>query len=286
MSVIKKSVIKRAVVLGAGLMGRGIAQVLAENKISVHLIDVSPRALKTAREFINFSLKKRFVSHAIADQPKEVLKNMRFTGQLSALKTAQLAVEAVPEDFQLKQKLLRKISKTAPAKAIIASNTSSISITKLAALVRRPERVCGLHFMNPAPLMPLVEVIRAKQTSDKVFKQLLRLAAFLGKTPVAAQDHPGFVVNRILMPMINEAIKALQAKTAPAQDIDQAMCLGCGHPMGPLALADLIGLDTCLAIMKVLEKGLGPYYTPCALLKKYVSQGRLGKKTGRGFYTY
>ena len=195
-------------------------------------------------------------------------------------------IEAVPENKELKFKVFKQISDTVTSDTIIASNTSSISLTQLAEAASHPERVAGLHFMNPVPLMKLVEIIRAKQTTDSVFKKLCEFTIFLDKEEVCSLDRPGFIVNRILMPMINEAVFVLQEGIASAEDIDKAMQLGCHYPMGPLALADLIGLDTCLSIMKVLQEGLGNKYTPCSLLKEYVKEGRLGKKVNKGFYTY
>ncbi len=273
-------------VIGAGQMGSGIAQVSAEKGFRVQLIDVNRDVLNKACEVITFSLEKRFSKKHIGQTPQEILKNIYFSCSLENVAGCELVVEAIPENIDLKKKLFQKISKLIEPSAILVSNTSSISITKLASVSFKPERTAGLHFMNPVPLMPLVEVIKAKQTSDSVFKYLLRFVDKLGKEAVTSEDQPGFIVNRILMPMINEAIFALQSGVAKVEEIDKAMKLGCHHPMGPLALADLIGLDTCLSIMEVLHEGLGDKYQPCALLKKYVASNWLGKKTKKGFYTY
>ncbi len=273
-------------VLGAGQMGSGIAQLCAERGLSVHLVDVHSEVLKTARQKIHLSLSKRFAKEDISDAPDVILKRMHFSSEMSVIKDCGIVIEAVPEDIKLKKQVLSRVSKMVHPQVVIASNTSSISIASLGVATGRPEQTIGLHFMNPAPLMPLVEVIRSEQTSDEVFNKCLQLVEFLGKQAVASKDQPGFIVNRILMPMINEAARAFQEGVASAQEIDQAMQLGCRHPMGPLALADLIGLDTCVSIMEVLQKGLGDCYRPCAVLKKYVSEGRLGKKTKKGFYNY
>lgn len=273
-------------VLGAGQMGSGIAQVIAQKNVSVQLIDLSADALKVAQEKIKSSLSKLYQKKLITLNPNEVLRNIQFSSEFSVIKNSELVIEAVPEDKELKLKVFKQISDIVTSDTIIASNTSSISLTRLAAAVSHPERVAGLHFMNPVPLMKLVEIIRAKQTVDSVFEQLCEFTVFLDKEFVCSLDRPGFIVNRILMPMINEAVFVLEEGIASAEDIDKAMRLGCHYPMGPLALADLIGLDTCLSIMEVLQEGLGNKYTPCPLLKKYVEEGRLGKKTGQGFYTY
>ncbi len=273
-------------VLGAGQMGSGIAQVIAQKDISVQLVDLNEAALKKAQSKIKNSLEKLYKKKLITLTPDEVLQKIQFVSDINSIKQSELVIEAVPENQNLKSKVFKQISDTVSANTIIASNTSSISLTYLAENVSHPQRVAGLHFMNPVPLMTLVEIIRAEQTSDSVFEKLCQFTVFLDKTAVSSKDKPGFIVNRILMPMINEAVFALQESIASAEDIDKAMQLGCHHPMGPLALADLIGLDTCLSIMEVLEEGLGEKYKPCPLLKKYVAEGRLGKKTGKGFYTY
>ena len=273
-------------VLGAGQMGSGIAQVIAQKGISVQLVDLNELALKTVQEKIKNSLEKLYKKNIITLTPDEVLQKIQLVSDINSIKNSELVIEAVPENQDLKQKVFKQISEIVSADTIIASNTSSISLTSLAEVVSHPERVAGLHFMNPVPLMTLIEIIRAEQTSDSVFEKLCQFTAFLDKVAVSSKDKPGFIVNRILMPMINEAVFALQESIASPEDIDKAMQLGCHHPMGPLALADLIGLDTCLSIMQVLEEGLGEKYQACPLLKKYVKEGRLGKKTGKGFYTY
>ena len=273
-------------VLGAGQMGSGIAQVIAQKNISVLIVEPNKTSVQTAKHKIKASLLKLHQKKSITQAPTEVLQKIKFVQQISDIKNSELVVEAVPENQNLKLKVLKQISDVVSSTAIIASNTSSIPIAMLASVVFKPQRVAGLHFMNPVPLMELVEIICTKNTARPVFERLRQFVAFLGKTAVSSKDKPGFIVNRVLMPMINEAVFALKESVATAEDIDKAMKLGCHHPMGPLALADLIGLDTCLSIMEVLEKGLGNKYSPCPLLKKYVSEGRLGKKTGRGFYTY
>ena len=276
----------QVVVLGAGQMGSGIAQVIAQKNIPVQLVDLSEEVLKTAQEKIKNSLNKLYQKKLIILNPNEVLQNIQFSSELNIIKNSELVIEAVPENKALKLKVFKQVSNIVSSDTIIASNTSSISLTQLAETLPNPERVAGLHFMNPVPLMKLVEIIRAKQTKGSVFKKLCEFTVFLDKEFVCSLDRPGFIVNRILMPMINEAVFVLKEGTSSAEDIDKAMRLGCHYPMGPLALADLIGLDTCLSIMEVLQEGLGDKYTPCSLLKKYVKEGRLGKKTGKGFYVY
>ena len=273
-------------VLGAGQMGSGIAQVIAQKSIPVQLVDLNEAALENAQNKIKSSLNKLHQKKLINLNPDEVLRKIQVVSDINSIKNSELVIEAVPENQDLKRKVFKQISDIVPTNTIIVSNTSSISLTCLAENVSHPQRVAGLHFMNPVPLMTLVEIIRAKQTSESVFEKLCQFTAFLDKVAVSSKDKPGFIVNRILMPMINEAVFTLQESIASAEDIDKAMQLGCHHPMGPLALADLIGLDTCLSIMEVLEEGLGEKYRPCPLLKKYVAEGRLGKKSGKGFYTY
>ena len=281
--------IKTVGVIGAGQMGHGIAQVMAHmGGLNVIVQDVNAGALEKAQGGIDKSLEK-FVSKELlsADQKTDVLSRIRFESSLDSLKDADLVVEAIIEDEAIKCALFRQLDERVQPKAILASNTSSISLTRLAAATKRPEQVVGMHFMNPVPLMKLVEIIRGAQTSDATYQVIADLTARLGKTSVVARDFPGFVSNRVLMPLINEAIFALYEGVASAEDIDTVMKLGMNHPMGPLALADFIGLDTCLAIMNVLHDGFkDPRFRPCPLLKQYVDAGYHGRKSGRGFFTY
>lgn len=276
----------KVAVLGAGQMGGGIAQVIAQKNISVQLVDTKDTALKKTEDKIKNSLEKLYKKNLISLTPSEVLEKIQFITEIDSIKNCDLIIEAVPENKELKLKIFQQVSNIVSDSTVITSNTSSIPLNQLASVVASPERVAGLHFMNPVPLMKLVEIIRTEKTKEDIFKKLYEFTLFLDKEPVASKDQPGFIVNRILMPMINSAIFALEASTAYAKDIDKAMQLGCHHPMGPLALADLIGLDTCLSIMKVLQEGLGEDYRPCPLLEEYVEKGHLGKKTGKGFYTY
>ena len=276
----------KVAVLGAGQMGEGIAQVIAQKNIFVQLVDTKDTALQKAEGKIKNSLEKLYKKSLIQLTPTEVLEKIQFVSGVNSIKNCDLIIEAVPENKELKMKIFQQISGIVSDSTIITSNTSSIPLNQLASVVAFPERVAGLHFMNPVPLMKLVEIIRTEKTKEDIFKKLYEFTIFLDKEPVTSKDQPGFIVNRILMPMINSAIFALEASTASAEDIDKAMQLGCHHPMGPLALADLIGLDTCLSIMKVLQEGLGEDYRPCPLLEKYVKNGHLGKKSGKGFYTY
>lgn len=269
-------------VVGAGQMGGGIAQVVAASGRRVSLYDAAPGAVERGVAAIRKSLEK-LAAKGGAD-PDEVLGRVQEVGDLVA---ADLLIEAVVEDGAVKEEVFRRADALFPAEATLASNTSSIPITSLAAVTGRPDRVIGMHFFNPVPLMKLVEVIRGLQTSDETAASIVELATDLGKTPAEARDFPGFVSNRILMPFVNEAAYALMEGVADAEAIDTIAKLGFGHPIGPLALADLIGLDTCVAIMEVLHEGLGnPKYAPCPLLRQYVQAGRLGRKTGAGFYTY
>ena len=269
-------------VVGAGQMGGGIAQVVAASGRRVLVHDTVPGAVERGIETMGRSLEKL---HEKGGPPAaEVLARVT---PVDGLAEADLLIEAIVENAETKKQLFRAADEALPAHAILASNTSSIPITELAAVTSRPERVIGMHFFNPVPVLPLVEVIRAEQTSDETAAAIVELARELGKTPAEANDFPGFVSNRILMPFINEAAYALMEGVAEPEAIDTVAKLGFAHPMGPLALADLIGLDTCVAIMEVLHDGLGdPKYAPCPLLRRYVAAGRLGRKSGRGFYDY
>ena len=278
----------RIAVLGAGQMGNGIAHVFAQAGFLVLMIDVSPDALARARATIEKNLNRQVQKGTIDAAARDAaLARIRDRGELDAVSEADLVVEAATENAELKFRIFRDLDRHAPAGAVLASNTSSISITEIAARTTRPERVIGMHFMNPVPVMQLVEVIRGLATSDETAARTLELATRVGKTPVEVNDFPGFVSNRVLLPMINEAVYCLMEGVATPEAIDTVMKLGMNHPMGPLALADLIGLDTCVAILEVLQRGLGdPKYRPCPLLRKYVAAGWLGRKSGRGFYTY
>jgi 3-hydroxybutyryl-CoA dehydrogenase len=274
--------LEHVLVVGAGQMGGGIAQVVAASGRRVSLHDPFPGAVERAREAMAKSLARLAEKGGAA--PDEVLARVEAVDELVP---ADLMIEAVVEDASLKEDVFRRADAALPGSAILASNTSSIPITSLAAATGRPDRVVGMHFFNPVPVLKLVEVIRGLQTSDETAAAVAKLAEDLGKTPAAARDFPGFVSNRILMPFINEACHALFEGIAEPEAIDTIARLGFAHPMGPLALADLIGLDTCVAIMEVLHVGLGdPKYAPCPLLRQYVQAGRLGRKSGRGFYEY
>ncbi|MBI5575681.1 MAG: 3-hydroxybutyryl-CoA dehydrogenase [Deltaproteobacteria bacterium] len=275
-------------VIGAGQMGGGIAQVSIMGGFKVLLNDISEAYLAKGRAGIEKGLDILVRKEKIQAADKEkMLGNLVTTTNLSDFSLCDFAIEAATERLELKHELFRKLDGIVPAGKILATNTSSISITGIAAVTRRPEKIIGMHFMNPVPLMKLVEVIRGLQTSQETFDATMDLSRRLGKEPVPANDAPGFIANRVLMPMINEAAYALMEGVGKAEDIDAIMRMGANHPMGPLALADLIGLDTCLEILKVLQEGLGdPKYRPCPLLRKYVEAGYLGKKSGRGFYDY
>jgi len=273
---------EHVLVVGAGQMGGGIAQVVAASGRRVSLHDAAPGAVERGLETIRQSLAR--LAEKGGPDPDEVLARIEPAAELVA---ADLMIEAVVEDSSVKEQVFRRADDVLPAEAVLASNTSSIPITSLGAVTSRPERVIGMHFFNPVPVLKLVEVIRGLETSDETARAITELAVDLGKTPAAARDLPGFVSNRILMPFINEAAYALLEGVAEAEAIDTIARLGFAHPMGPLALADLIGLDTCVAIMEVLHHGLGdPKYAPCPLLRQYVQAGRLGRKSGRGFYEY
>ena len=275
-------------VLGAGTMGNGIAHVFARSGYNVILRDVETRFLDSAVETISKNLDREVKKGKIpeVDKPR-VLGRIYTTTDMSEIARADFAVEAVPERLDLKLSVLREADKLLPTEAILASNTSSISITTLAAATSRPDRFVGMHFMNPVPVMALIEVIRALQTSDDTFHATMTLCERLEKKPVAVNDAPGFVSNRVLMPMINEAAFAVMEGVARAESVDAIMIMGMNHPMGPLELADLIGLDTCVNILEVLYNGFGDSkYRACPLLRKMVAAGWLGRKSGRGFYSY
>jgi 3-hydroxybutyryl-CoA dehydrogenase len=273
---------EHVLVVGAGQMGGGIAQVIAASGRRVSLHDEVPGAVERALGTMGKSLGK--LAEKGGSPPEEVLARVTPVG---GLVPADLLVEAVVEDAGVKEDIFRRADEALPREAILASNTSSIPITSLAAVTTRPAQVVGMHFFNPVPVLGLVEVIRALQTSDETASAIVALARDLGKTPAEANDFPGFVSNRILMPFLNEAAYALMEGVAEAEAIDTIAKLGFAHPLGPLALADLIGLDTCVSIMEVLHEGLGdPKYAPCPLLRQYVAAGRLGRKSGRGFYEY
>lgn len=275
-------------IVGAGTMGSGIAQACAVKGIQVVMIDISQAAVDKGLATIGKSLDRLLAKEKITAEQKDAALALIQTGtDYAALKSAQLVIEAATENHELKNKILKQLDELLPPEAIIATNTSSISITQLAAITGRADRFVGMHFFNPVPMMALVEIIRGLQTSDATHDTVKALAQKLGKTPVTVKNAPGFVVNRILIPMINEAFYVLAEGVASPEDIDAGMKLGCNHPIGPLALADMIGLDVCLAIMQVLHQELGESkYRPCPLLREYVAAGQLGRKSGKGVFSY
>ena len=280
---------KNITVIGSGTMGNGIAHTFAQNGFQVHMVDLNPAALEKAMQVISKNLDRQLAKSLITiEQRDATIASIHPTSNLkAATSNADLVVEAATENLEIKLKLFRELDQLTPSHTILASNTSSISITQIAAVTKRPEQVIGMHFMNPVPVMKLVEVIRGYSTSDATTTTIFTLSQQLGKSPVEVNDYPGFVANRILMPMINESIYTLYEGVAGVSEIDTVMKLGMAHPMGPLQLADFIGLDVCLSIMRVLHDGFGnPKYAPCPLLVNMVTAGHLGVKSGTGFYTY
>lgn len=280
---------KNIAVIGAGTMGNGIAHVFAQKGYEVNLVDVSGEALEKALATIEKNLDRMIAKEKITESDKKgTLSRLNTSTEMKqGVANADLVVEAATENTDLKMKIFRDLDQAAPEECILATNTSSISITQIAAQTQRPEKVIGMHFMNPVPVMKLVEVIRGYATSDEVTEKVMETSEALGKVPTEVNDYPGFVANRILMPMINEAIISLHEGVAGVEEIDTVMKLGMAHPMGPLQLADFIGLDVCLSILKVMHDGFGnPKYAPCPLLVNMVTAGRLGVKSGEGFYKY
>ena len=280
---------KNITVIGAGTMGNGIAHVFAQSGFTVNLVDVSQEGLDRGLKTIEGNLDRMIAKAKITEADKTATLNniTTFTDTAEAVKSADLVVEAATENLDLKLKIFKQIDEAAPANAILASNTSSISITKIASATSRPKQVIGMHFMKPVPVMTLVEIIRGYDTTDEVTKAIMEMSTKLGKTPVEVNDYPGFIANRILMPMINEAIYSLYEGVAGVKEIDEVMKLGMAHPMGPLQLADFIGLDVCLSILEVLYDGFkNPKYAPCPLLVNMVTAGKKGVKSGEGFYDY
>lgn len=280
---------KNITVIGSGTMGNGIAHVFAQKGYQVSLVDINETALKKAVETIGKNLDRQVAKAIITENDKaQTLSNIKtFTKLEDGASQADLVVEAATENMNIKLDIFRQLDQIAPANCILASNTSSISITKIGSVTKRPDKVIGMHFMNPVPVMKLVEVINGYKTSNEVTKTILELSKAIGKVPAESNDYPGFIANRILMPMINEAIISLHEGVGDVEEIDTVMRLGMAHPMGPLQLADFIGLDVCLAIMNVLHDGFGnPKYAPCPLLVNMVTSGSLGVKSGEGFYKY
>lgn len=281
--------IKNISVIGAGTMGNGIAHVFAQNNFTVNLVDVNTTQLEKAVQTITKNFERQIAKGTISEEQKQqALSNITtFTGITEGVKNAQLVVEAATENIDLKLKIFKQLDDAAPADCILASNTSSISITKIAAVTMRPESVIGMHFMNPVPVMKLVEIINGYATKKEVTDTVVALSRQLNKVPCVVNDYPGFIANRILMPMLNEAVYSLHEGIAGVEEIDTIMKLGMAHPMGPLQLADFIGLDVCLSILNVLYEGFGnSKYAPCPLLVNIVAAGKLGIKTGEGFYNY
>lgn len=280
--------IRKFGVVGAGTMGNGIAQVAAQSGFDVVLVDIASAALAKGLATIDKSLERLVAKGKLSGEERDAARSrIASASELEALASCDLVVEAVVERYEVKKQVLQTLDRITPAEGILATNTSSISITRLAATTSRPERVIGMHFMNPVPVMQLVEIIRGLQTSQETCDLIFETTRKMSRTPVEVHDAPGFVSNRVLMPMINEAVFCLYESVGEAAAIDEVMKLGMNHPMGPLALADLIGLDVCLDILRVLEEGFGdPKYRPCPLLVKMVDAGYLGRKSGRGFYAY
>lgn len=280
--------IKKVMVIGAGQMGSGIAQVCAQAGFDVLLNDMNKEALDKGMQRIEKLLARAVEKERISDSDKtDTLNRLNASSQLKDAHDCDLVIEAVVENMDVKEKVFGELDAITPKHTILASNTSSLPITEIAAATNRPDQVIGMHFMNPVPVMKLVEIIRGLQTSDETYKAIQEMTKELSKVPVEVEDFPGFVANRILMPMINEAIYTVYEGVSSVEDVDTVMKLGMNHPMGPLTLADFIGLDTCLYIMEVLHEGFGDSkYRPCPLLRKYVKAGWLGKKSGRGFYQY
>lgn len=280
---------RQIAVIGSGQMGNGIAQVFAQQELNVQLVDVDAQALERAVSTITRNVDRLIDKGQVEGSKRDqILQSIRTSTDLEAsVKNCDLIIEAVPEKLDLKQRIFVSLDQCAPPHCILASNTSSISITRIASMTKRPDQVIGMHFMNPVPIMRLVEVIRGYATSDETANKIMEVSRLLGKDPVEVNDYPGFISNRILMPMINEAIQSLFEGVAGVEEIDTVMRLGMAHPMGPLHLADFIGLDTCLSILRVLQDGFGnPKYAPSPLLVNMVTAGKLGVKTGEGFYRY